>query len=335
MVDSNPKTGRFATRAVERAVAVAGHGVATLLVSALLLWVYVDSSTLSVFVEVIDNPQFRTFLAPELLLHLGLSVCLWAFVYLLGSFLWRARNPAHTRLHTSPRTSRQGTVMTETIIALPVLLLLIFGIAQLTVNNIAGIFTNLATIQAARSAWLWEREPCSSIECDASERARIQAAAVLTPVAPGSMFIQDGGLPPAAARMLGVLVGAQDPQIGNDSGGRGMQTAARVSGRNPTSGSFSRALDRQSFTVRTIHKFTFAYHATDIEVSNPSGDVVRVDLTYRHHCAFPLVGRIFGEAGEVAGRPGYYADFTRSFEINRLPRPNRDAPIAPDSPKLY
>lgn len=327
---SSPAQPREHNRGTTAVVAMLGHGLGTLLVSAVLLWAFVDQHTATLFFRLFEQPQFRSFLAPELALHVGLSVCLWTFAYLVGAYLWRSGEPARVRLE-----DRQGAVMTETLIALPVLLMLIFGIAQITVNNIAGIFTNLATIQAARSAWLWEREPCNSIECDPAERARIQAAAVLTPVAPGTHFISGSNLTPAAEQMRGVLVGVQQPDLRDDIGADGMEMSSRVSTFGHNSGTFAEALDTQSYSVRTVRKFTFAYHATDIEISNPSGDTVRVELRYRHHNAFPMVGRIFGVEDTVAGRSGYYAHIERAFELKRLPKPNREAVVAPDHPKLY
>lgn len=308
-----------------------GHGGAVLGVSGLLFWLFVEPTTAVVLADVIDEPKLRSFLAPELMLHLGLSACLWLLVYLLGAFIWQAREPATVKLIDNQR----GTVMTETLIALPVLLMLIFGIAQLTVNNMAGIFANLATIQAARTAWLWEREPCNSIECDPGERARIQAAAVLTPVAPGAQRIGGGTLSQAAQQMRATLAGAQHPRLTEDSGQLGFQMVDAVDLSRRQSANFARAVDNQSFSVRTIRKFTFAYHATNVDVSNPSSDVVRVELTYRHYNAFPFVGRLFGEVADVAGRLGHYADIERTFEMKRLPRPNREAVVAPDHPKLY
>ncbi|QDG50681.1 hypothetical protein FIV42_08045 [Persicimonas caeni] len=299
--------------------------------SALLLWVFVEPTTKAVLAEVIEEPAFRNFMAPELLLHVGLSTCLWFFVYLMGAYIWQAREPATVKLASSQR----GTVMTETLIALPVLLMLIFGIAQLTVNNIAGIFTNLATIQAARAAWLWEREPCNSIECNPGERARIQAAAILTPVAPGAQRVGGGALSLAAQQMRATLAGAQHPRLTEDSGLLGFQMVDAVNLSRRKSANFARAVDNQSYSVRTIRKFTFAYHATIVEVSNPSAEEVRVELTYRHYNAFPFVGRLFGDVAEVAGRMGHYANIERSFEMKRLPRPNREAVVAPDHPKLY
>ena len=327
---SSQSQKRDRRRGTTIAATVLGHSLATLVVSAVLLWAFVDRHTATVFIGAFEQAQFRSFLAPDLALHVGLSVCLWAFIYLVGAYLWRGGEPARVRLD-----KRRGAVMTETLVALPVLLMLIFGIAQLTVNNIAGIFTNLATIQAARSAWLWEREPCHSIECDPAERARAQAAAVLTPVAPGTHFINASDLPRAAAQLRGVLVGVQQPQLREDMGAQGMDVSSRVSTFGRRSGTFAEALDTQSYTVRTVRKFTFAYHATSVEVSHPGQDTIRIDLLYRHHNAFPMVSRIFGVEDSVAGRDGYYAHIERSFELKRLPEPNREAVTAPDHPKLY
>ncbi len=306
------------------------------MVGAVVLALFVDHASVVRLMEALHNAQFRAASWRPLALHLGLSVCLWLLVYLVGSYLsdvYREKRPPHlVRLVSATRAS----VMTETVIALPVILMLVFGIAQLSINNMAGIFTNLATFEAARSAWLWEREPCDSIECDAAERARIQAAAVLTPVVPGGLRIENASLTQAAQEMRGILVGAQLPQLTDDMGHRGIETANHVMmGTRREDGSLIEGLDISSFATRTVRKFTFAYLATHVTISYPTPSTMRVKLVYRHHNAMPFVGHIFGVAGEVGGRRGYYTDIKRIFEIKRLPRPNRHPLIGSHSPRLY
>ncbi|MFP4597902.1 MAG: TadE/TadG family type IV pilus assembly protein [Persicimonas sp.] len=330
---STERATEFVAAAVARALA---HGVGVLATVVLTLWIFADTTTRAAFLAALEHPQFRAFAAPDLLFHVGLSVCLWAALCLGVAVIRRQIARGRKLVQVAGSARRAGTVMIETLIALPVLLMLIFGIAQLTINNIAGIFTNLATFQAARSAWLWEGEPCRSIECDPEERARIQAAAVLTPVVPGALLVGSDALSPAADQMRGTLMGTQLPELNINSGEQGMQMAtSAISGTRSQTGSLGDAVDVSTFSTRTARKFTFAYHATDIDVFTPGPSVLRVEVTYRHHCAVPLVGYLFGEPDQVAGRSGYYSHIERVFELTRLPEPNREAVVDPNSRRLY
>ena len=90
----------------------------------------------------------------EGLLHLGISVCVWA----LFVILFHTVRPDPTDVSRRFRATR-GTVLTETLIVIPVALTLTFGLAQLAVMNVAGILANLASVQAGR----WHRLPRATL----------------------------------------------------------------------------------------------------------------------------------------------------------------------------
>lgn len=126
-------------------------------------------------------------------LHFGIAACVWALAYIMFQLV-RLRFEARTpKMPKTVRLSR-GTVVTETLIIMPVFLLLTFGMAQLTLNNIAGILANVAAYQGARAAWVWQPEEDASdrrmnLEDGTTEqKCRIAVAFAMMPVAPGNFM---------------------------------------------------------------------------------------------------------------------------------------------------
>ncbi len=207
--------------------------------------------------------------------------------------------------------------MLESAIVLPVALFLIMGLAQLGIVNIAETLSYFATYEAARSAWVWEGErdagrmEASIGEPEVEEYARIQAALVLTPVAPGA-FRQSWDLDDRAEKARAMLLAAQIPVPFDDSGNQMLAVSStyRAMGVDPNDTTLSIALDTSSFMGRTARKFTWAYQATDVDYQEETGEV-GVEVTYDHYCAFPLVGAAFGDQRTVAGREGFYREMNR------------------------
>lgn len=311
-----------------RAVA---HSAGVMTVAGLMLLPYVSRQTLEIFWTSAQHKAFLQLAWLDTALFLGLAACLWALVVILFEIVTARRAPLSRVLRL-----QRGSVLTETLIVLPIFLLLTFGIAQLAINNIAGMLTNAAVFQAGRTAWLWSSEADArrmgvSLNM-AKEKARVQAAAVLTPVAPGE-YVQTLGSGTAEFRqMRGILIGSQVPSFSANTGQIGMTMApALMLGDNmmsttETNSSFTRALDTTSWRQRTARKFSFAYQATDVKVTN-SGNQINVELTYSHHQGFPLVGKIFGDSYTmIGGRPGYYAKITRHFSMRKQLAPNKRTP---------
>lgn len=260
----------------------------------------------------------------RLALHIGLAACVWGLMVI--TFLLarerRAKKKAIVKLS-------RGTVLTETIIILPVWLLLVFGLAQLAINNIAGILGNVAVYEAARTAWVWEGEVgkrAGVTEAKMKEKVRTAVALVMTPVAPGG-FVGNPTLPSHPSRMRTALAMANVPLLGGPASqlmpagvtdllGTGASLDLTIPTRNNQS--VSRALDQELFIVRTVKKFTHAFHATKITVN--SGDDTTVTMEYMHFIAMPMMGPIFGQkkgllyALDTSGtmRPGYYTTVKRT-----------------------
>jgi hypothetical protein len=257
-------------------------------------------------------------------LHLGLAACLWAMTFIVFQLI---------KMRVSQRKLgvvklARGSVMTETIVILPVWMLLVFGLLQLAVNNVGGILANVAVYEAARTAWVWKGEVgkrAGVTDAIVTDRARIAAAMVMTPVATGD-FTSDPRLPTVAAnKMRNALALAHVPLIGSVASqvlpgnaqdliaGAGSFSFTGLATRNNQS--VWRALDGDPFIIRTLKKFTFAYHCTKVEVSESGGETV-AKLTYLHQISMPMMGPVFGSrklfSADTGYRSGYYTTYKRS-----------------------
>lgn len=256
-------------------------------------------------------------------LHVALSAAVWGVVWAI------ARRAVDALNRRAAASNRRGAVTVETLLVMPVALLLIMGLAQLAIVNIAATVTNFAAYEAARTAWVWEGERGAGRMADGAsdktveEYARIQAATVLTPVAPGA-FDQNWNLPERARQARGMMVGAQMPIPYDDLGATGMDIArvlrseaiqSSVAERDRT---LALALDPSLHPRRTVKKFTWSIQASDVSVTyQQDPPEIEVELTYHHYCAVPLVGAIFGEYDVVNGRRGYYRTFERTITRRR------------------
>lgn len=247
---------------------------------------------------------------PSGVLHVLSAALLWAIVW-LGWRGLRRRPPA--RLVRRGR----GTVMVETLIALPVLLMLVTGVAQLIVINAAGMLTDLATFAAGRSVWLWsgeaQRHRRGVDHRMVREKARLSAAAVLAPVAPAS-YRDKPAYELGLRRLIGITQGAQIRSTGNDFGPVAERTAQLMFERPAPawSDSVARAVDLESFRERSLYKVINAYRFQHLVVLARDGDV-GAELTYHHQCAFPIAARLICKADVIEGRGGYYSSIRRRF----------------------
>lgn len=297
-------------------------GVCVVAVTGLVL--FMDRAHLELLGNAVEHGGLVSF-ASEGLVHIALAALVWAA--LCAVIWWVRRLPEqNTRAHS--RHWARGSVYVETLIVLPVALLMFFGLAQMAINNMAGVFTNLATFQATRAAWLWQAEE-SRLNLSQDEidmRVRIQAAAVLTPVAPGTFFstFNDiaGADPEAARNMRGLLVGSQLGNVGGNVGLRGKQRASNIaSSVTEHSSGLVTGLDADGFIERSVRKFSMAYHATEVDIASSPQDVT-VRLTYYHQCVLPLVCNIFGERRRIGQNSsgggglsfeGYYTTIEREW----------------------
>ncbi|MFU8807360.1 MAG: hypothetical protein ACNA8W_26360, partial [Bradymonadaceae bacterium] len=221
----------------------------------------------------LNTPEIGTSTFWGLAVQFGLSACVWALLVIsFQLFRERSRGKKLSIIHA------RGTVLTETLIILPVLILLIFGLAQLSVNNMTGVLNRVAAYQAARSVWVWGPEGIDDAEL--RDRARIAVALVMAPVAP-SDFVNsagvagfsfgDGGLSPRANRVrmaMSTRFLSVDGVIGNF-----------IDGPSETNLTFTRALDTGSMGRRGVRKFTHSYISTEVHTII-NGAEVGVEYTY-------------------------------------------------------
>lgn len=211
----------------------------------------------------------------------------------------------------------RGTVITETLIVMLPFMLLMSGLAQMTMNNMAGILTNYAAYQAGRAVWVNEPHPDSSGK--SQERARLAAAMSVAPVATGSMIMAYNG-PAALSSARATMFTTFSPLAGfggfgalaGGSANKMPATAVTLANVN-TVKSFDSALDNDSFGVRAARKLTFAHACMEVTVIN--GGEVGATVKYSHYQAFPWFGWITGSFGAKGGRPGYYSLITRTYTL--------------------
>ncbi len=228
----------------------------------------------------------------RLVIQLGLAGCLWTMGALLFSYLDLGRLAKRT-----PRVVKRakGTVITETIIVLPVLMLLIFGMFQMSLNNMTAILHKVAEFQATRTAWVWHQEGIDEEEL--KDRVRISVALVMAPTAPGAFpgYERNAALTPRAeqtrdlmeARFMLFPMSIADALGLSTVPGERLQVAAGLDGS-------------ASNGERARTKFTHAYRSTEIiDVHFPAeGEqgMVYAEYTYHYFQAMPLVGALFGES---------------------------------------
>jgi hypothetical protein len=310
------------------AAATLGHvvGVSVLSVASLVLFLGEHGSAAAT--EAIGHQAFVDTIWFGVAVHVGLAACAWAMLVIA----WKLVTGERDETTVVRVMNRRGSVMTETIIVLPVFLMIFFGLAQLAIVNVAGILTNVAAFQAARAAWVWQPEAEVNRRGTNPEmvrqKARLQAAAVLAPAAPGS-YSQDP-LYDDPARMRGAFYGFFQTSAGADTGHEAMGHAAGESFEEENNyehrgTSLGRALDESSFPSRTSAKFTTAWHATQVEIIEED-DKIGALVTYRQICVVPMVARIFGRPMHIGGERVVASEIRRRFLLHKQKLPNSELP---------
>jgi hypothetical protein len=285
-----------------------------------------------------------------ILFHLAASVLLWASLVVI----WQAINASRTR----PRRivcASSGAVLIETVVVLPVMLTLIFGLSQIVLNNIARTVVNVAVFQAARTAWIWDNEVGvdGKGESDGPEDertqhyARIQAAMVLAPVAVAPKGVDDSN--PSSDRLaaMGMIFALQVPSlILENQASAGAERAGNAVGdseSSPLSNDYASALGgARPFSVRSVIGMSAAYHSlfTDASASTEglnitrSNDEISVSFSYLHHQDMPLVRKMLGTEFTVdaVGGTGYFVPMSGRYTTRRQAESNRRAILKVDDP---
>lgn len=287
----------------------------------------------------VTTPELRVHAAQQFGLLLGLSLCIWLLCVMswhYGQGRLKQNRLKSVRVHA-------GTIMTETLIIMPVFLLLTFGLAQLSINMIGGILVNVAGWSATRAVWVWapeaEAQRSGVNDAEVVDRARAAAAMVMTPVASGAYMSGGtliGDLPRAGVDMRRAVLKGQVPLNVPDTAIRIASTGTANEMSIPT------ALGGDAnFVLQSIQKFSRAYTCTAIEVVR-DGENIGAKVTYKHYLGMPFIGPIMGgnrllfwsvpELPNAANgyRPGYYLDYERQYMMpaqkvkpNKMPPDNQ------------
>ena len=302
---SHKKQKRWTPAAI--GFAAIGHALAVTLIFVAMVGAAVPLEVAAaVFEFAWGIEHLREAVTAKIAIQFGLATCAWALLYIafrsvdLG--VLASRRPRVVR-------RARGTVITETLICMPVFLLLLFGMIQLSINNMAGILNQVASFQAARTVWVWEQEPGVSEE-ELKDRVRIAVALSMTPVAPGYYpTAYDDTLSPRAEktrdfmteRFATILPDIELPSFGNPD-------LTLPSGLDGDS----------THSLRARRKFTHAYGSTQVDNIISSGGQVGAEVTYMHFQSMPLVGRIFGESeGGWFAQNTYYQSYDMRFVLPR------------------
>lgn len=323
------------------------HAIAIGIIATLLGLFLLPASRWAAVFQVGLHADVTVISALNLAIHLITSAMIWIAIQRAIALLERPK------ISVKRAT---GSVMTETLVIMPLFLLLAFGMGQLALNNVAAILGNVAVYQAARTAWIWmpeeqvDQKRQGIEEGTAVEKARVAAAMVMLPAAPGDYFFgelegentafaEKARLVAAASHVPGggLITDAVGDDINQIADFFSQGTAGAFS--NPLDYlSFSTALDQSNFITRTLKKFSLAYNSTTIEIDEETHEVT---MTYLHFQGMPYVGRVFGEKMYFDGptfRPGYYAKIERTYGFLKqanLPNastPDNELPFEPELP---
>lgn len=266
----------------------------------------------------------------SLALHVGLSAVIWAsVVFLFG----RARNKKK-KVHKLKKAA--GAVAVETLIALVPLLILISGVAQLAMVNVASIISDLAVYQASRTAWIWEPEADlgrNGVTCDdVNFRARTAASMALAPTASSDYRIgrnyESGSEPPFRRIRTGVAASFNTyPVTGENywsiTGSNWTFFAEPDIQMTAENLGVWRAFDTSSFDIRAGRKVTQAWMSLEeFEVigCDDGADEVGASFTYQFPVVFPWFNYIWGGEDTVATRQGNYVPINREMTLPKQPR---------------
>lgn len=298
------------------------HGFFTVLIASLLAWCIADYSSFKLFLSANDGELLRANAGP-VVMHIVGSALLWMALYLGVKGL--GPSPKKRIVRTAQRA--RGAVMLETLIVLVPFLLLLSGLSQLLINNIAGILTHVGAYQAGRAYWVWQHEGDRAVligestlpGTTAARMARLAAAGAVAPVAPSSLQLSPSSTPDEVRSMRGFMFAHFSSGSMSGTNGMSTSTSALSGGRNASSDGkdfdFPTAFDTDSFPARAARKLTFAYEAVRVDTSASNDTTIRVDLTYSHYAAFPWFGYIFGSEDTIGGRTGYFTAIQRTYTL--------------------
>lgn len=313
-------------------VACIGHTLGVLSCGAALLALSVPEHSWPLMMEALQQGVSLGQMRVDGAALLGLSAVIWAVLYLGGKQMMGARR-GEEKVARVARLSR-GTVMTETLIVIPVYLMVMMGSMQLSQTSIAGLMTTLAAFQAGRTASVWVPEATSGRngvdEALVKDKIRVAAAGVIAPVVPANFLssCSEASNSTTLQNMIKGLRAAGHLPLGAYANTRatGLRRDLNV----------AQSFDDMSMLFRGVPKLTFAYCATTVSgwemVSDPDGgsssaSFIKTTISYKHQASMPFVEVIFGDLETVGQRVGYFSEIKRSYTMPIQMEPNPISPL--------
>ncbi len=288
------------------------HGLVVLVIGGGLAIGLTDVRTLEMLVAAARSGHFEV---PWRLVgvHFLLAGVTWGGV-VCGWRLLAARWRAGGEHRSGAARPARGAVMVETVIVLPFVLLMISGLAQLAMLNVAAVLADLAAYQGARTAWIWKPEAeMGRYDVDediVKQRARTASALALAPTASAS-YSSGGGLmgsslPDSVERTrdgiadsMGASMSVSMPSV------LGPEEAA------PENLSFAKAFDDEDWETRAEMKLQGAFFRLPEDeyeiVEQDSGDEpeIGVHFVYEYELLFPWFGYLFADEGGPSSTPSF------------------------------
>ncbi len=326
-------------RVMKIAASAVGHLVVTTVLFAIFCAAFMTEQAFSLMGLVLRDSSLGTEALSSLVIMYGLAACTWALLFI--TFQLFKANAASAKQRPALQRAR-GTVVTETLIILPIFFLLTFGLAQMALNSVAGLLTTLGTFHAARTAAVWgpevrsgSRTRANISEGFANEKVRLAAAGVIAPAVPNLDSGRDGcqqgfSLP----RMLKGL---------GDSSGGGIST--RDVGDIDTQQdvwSFIDALGYKRFRERGPAQLVLAYCNIEVNWDPINNEPYQTNYSefdirvrYHHPAVMPLVGPIFArDPGAGRWQTDYVTTIRREYRMSSYLTPNDCGPLGVMYPLL-
>lgn len=257
----------------------------------------------------LGEPRLRSGLLRGLAMIMLCALATWGLTAVLLRHALRRRRVRRVRLRPA-----RGTIVVETLIVLPIYLLFVFGLAQLTINSMAGLLATLGSYEAARTLAVWGPEVTEGRRGVTNElaldKARVAAASVLAPVVPQRLAATC-----PVSRTLELHAKALT-SVGNLG-------EIDLPGVPQTHDSLAAAFDHHSIATRGIPKLRNAYCSVEVTVDGDEvvpGVQFTARTAYRHVNVVPLVGRLFGE--RLVPGVGFVSTYRRAYEGTAQLRPN-------------
>jgi hypothetical protein len=303
------------------AVSVCGHLIATATFFALFSSFFFTEQSFGLLGVGLRDEALRPDIVGPAVLLFGLAGCAWALMFIIYQL---AKSHLHQTKHVQLKKAR-GSVITETLVVLPVFFMLTFGLAQMALNSIAGILTTLASFEVTRTLAVWaveegnNRSPGGQVtRAHITQRARLQAAAIIAPATPEISTAVPCSLGPATQMLQGLT---------------GLGISAAPVGQGSVF-SMAEAFGHRTFAQRGPAKLAGAYCATQVTWTPVDSSPITTErssftstLRYNHPVALPVVGLVFARNyGAGPWQTPYVSTIERTYRLTTYVTPNDRLP---------